>query len=94
VRLSLVTQQPLGGSKASSVASVSAGNGSVGWKPAGAATVLQEMLAVKSDDVVSRTKGVRKHCQGEPQSHRGHAGVVQRAVKIRSLGIDMELERS
>ena len=61
----------------------------------GAAYVLQEMLTVKSDDVVGRTKVYESIVKGEHSIEAGMPESFNVLVKeIRSLGLDIELERS
>ena len=61
----------------------------------GAACVLQEMLTVKSDDVVGRTKVYESIVKGEHAIEAGMPESFNVLVKeIRSLGLDIELERS
>ena len=60
----------------------------------GASYVLQEMLTVKSDDVVGRTRVYESIVKGEHTIEAGMPESFNVLVKeIRSLGIDMELER-
>ncbi|MBC7718435.1 MAG: DNA-directed RNA polymerase subunit beta, partial [Chitinophagaceae bacterium] len=91
---SLVTQQPLGGK--AQFGGQRFGEMEV-WalEAYGAAYVLQEMLTVKSDDVVGRTKVYESIVKGEHAITAGMPESFNVLVKeIRSLGIDMELERS
>jgi len=90
----MVTQQPLGGK---------AQNGGQRFgemevwalEAYGAAYVLQEMLTVKSDDVVGRTKVYESIVKGEHAIEAGMPESFNVLVKeIRSLGLDIELERS
>ncbi|HQS01474.1 hypothetical protein, partial [Polaromonas sp.] len=61
----------------------------------GAAYTLQEMLTVKSDDVQGRTKVYESIVKGEHAITAGMPESFNVLVKeIRSLGIDIELERS
>ena len=61
----------------------------------GAAYTLQEMLTVKSDDVQGRTKVYESIVKGEHSIEAGMPESFNVLVKeIRSLGIDIELERS
>jgi DNA-directed RNA polymerase subunit beta len=91
---SLVTQQPLGGK--AQFGGQRFGEMEV-WalEAYGAAYVLQEMLTVKSDDVVGRTKVYESIVKGEHAITAGMPESFNVLVKeIRSLGIDIELERS
>ena len=91
---SLVTQQPLGGK--AQFGGQRFGEMEV-WalEAYGASYVLQEMLTVKSDDVVGRTKVYESIVKGEHAITAGMPEAFNVLVKeIRSLGIDMELERS
>jgi DNA-directed RNA polymerase subunit beta len=81
---SLVTQQPLGGEMEV-------------WalEAYGASYTLQEMLTVKSDDVQGRTKVYENIVKGEHAIDAGMPESFNVLVKeIRSLGIDIELDRS
>jgi DNA-directed RNA polymerase subunit beta len=91
---SLVTQQPLGGK--AQFGGQRFGEMEV-WalEAYGAAYVLQEMLTVKSDDVQGRTKVYESIVKGEHAITAGMPESFNVLVKeIRSLGIDIELERS
>ena len=91
---SLVTQQPLGGK--AQFGGQRFGEMEV-WalEAYGASYVLQEMLTVKSDDVVGRTKVYESIVKGEHAITAGMPESFNVLVKeIRSLGIDMELDRS
>jgi len=91
---SLVTQQPLGGK--AQFGGQRFGEMEV-WalEAYGAAYVLQEMLTVKSDDVQGRTKVYESIVKGEHTIEAGMPESFNVLVKeIRSLGLDMELERS
>jgi len=91
---SLVTQQPLGGK--AQFGGQRFGEMEV-WalEAYGAAYTLQEMLTVKSDDVVGRTKVYESIVKGEHSIEAGMSESFNVLVKeIRSLGIDIELERS
>jgi DNA-directed RNA polymerase subunit beta len=91
---SLVTQQPLGGK--AQFGGQRFGEMEV-WalEAYGAAYVLQEMLTVKSDDVQGRTKVYESIVKGEHSIDAGMPESFNVLVKeIRSLGIDIELERS
>ncbi len=60
----------------------------------GASYVLQEMLTVKSDDVNGRTKVYENIVKGEHKIDAGMPESFNVLVKeIRSLGIDIDLER-
>ena len=90
---SLVTQQPLGGK--AQFGGQRFGEMEV-WalEAYGASYTLQEMLTVKSDDVNGRTKMYKNIVDDE---HRMDAGMPESfnvlMKEIRSLGIDIELER-
>jgi DNA-directed RNA polymerase subunit beta len=91
---SLVTQQPLGGK--AQFGGQRFGEMEV-WalEAYGASYVLQEMLTVKSDDVVGRTKVYESIVKGEHSIEAGMPESFNVLLKeIRSLGIDMELDRS
>jgi len=91
---SLVTQQPLGGK--AQFGGQRFGEMEV-WalEAYGASYVLQEMLTVKSDDVVGRTKVYESIVKGEHSIEAGMPESFNVLVKeIRSLGLDIELERS
>ncbi len=90
---SLVTQQPLGGK--AQFGGQRFGEMEV-WalEAYGAAYTLQEMLTVKSDDVTGRTKVYESIVKGD---HKIDAGMPESfnvlTKEIRSLGIDIDLER-
>jgi DNA-directed RNA polymerase subunit beta len=91
---SLVTQQPLGGK--AQFGGQRFGEMEV-WalEAYGASYVLQEMLTVKSDDVNGRTKVYESIVKGEHSIDAGMPESFNVLVKeIRSLGIDIELERN
>jgi DNA-directed RNA polymerase subunit beta len=91
---SLVTQQPLGGK--AQFGGQRFGEMEV-WalEAYGASYTLQEMLTVKSDDVQGRTKVYESIVKGEHAIDAGMPESFNVLVKeIRSLGIDIELERS
>jgi DNA-directed RNA polymerase subunit beta len=91
---SLVTQQPLGGK--AQFGGQRFGEMEV-WalEAYGASYTLQEMLTVKSDDVVGRTKVYENIVKGEHSIEAGMPESFNVLVKeIRSLGLDIELERS
>ena len=91
---SLVTQQPLGGK--AQFGGQRFGEMEV-WalEAYGASYTLQEMLTVKSDDVQGRTKVYESIVKGEHAITAGMPESFNVLVKeIRSLGIDIELERS
>ena len=91
---SLVTQQPLGGK--AQFGGQRFGEMEV-WalEAYGAAYTLQEMLTVKSDDVQGRTKVYENIVKGEHAIEAGMPESFNVLVKeIRSLGLDIELERS
>ncbi len=89
---SLVTQQPLGGK--AQFGGQRFGEMEV-WalEAYGAAYTLQEMLTVKSDDLIGRTRMYKNIVDG---NHRMEAGMPESfnvlIKEIRSLGIDIELE--
>ncbi|MGB0495518.1 MAG: DNA-directed RNA polymerase subunit beta, partial [Kangiellaceae bacterium] len=90
---SLVTQQPLGGK--AQFGGQRFGEMEV-WalEAYGATYTLQEMLTVKSDDVVGRTRMYKNIVDGD---HRMEAGMPESfnvlVKEIRSLGINIELEQ-
>jgi DNA-directed RNA polymerase subunit beta len=91
---SLVTQQPLGGK--AQFGGQRFGEMEV-WalEAYGASYILQEMLTVKSDDVNGRTKVYESIVKGEHAIEAGMPESFNVLVKeIRSLGIDMELEKN
>jgi DNA-directed RNA polymerase subunit beta len=91
---SLVTQQPLGGK--AQFGGQRFGEMEV-WalEAYGASYILQEMLTVKSDDVNGRTKVYENIVKGEHAIEAGMPESFNVLVKeIRSLGIDIELERN
>jgi DNA-directed RNA polymerase subunit beta len=91
---SLVTQQPLGGK--AQFGGQRFGEMEV-WalEAYGAAYILQEMLTVKSDDVNGRTKVYESIVKGEHAIEAGMPESFNVLVKeIRSLGLDMELEKN
>jgi DNA-directed RNA polymerase subunit beta len=91
---SLVTQQPLGGK--AQFGGQRFGEMEV-WalEAYGASYILQEMLTVKSDDVNGRTKVYESIVKGEHAIEAGMPESFNVLVKeIRSLGIDIELERN
>ena len=90
---SLVTQQPLGGK--AQFGGQRFGEMEV-WalEAYGAAYTLQEMLTVKSDDVNGRTKMYENIVKGEHKIDAGMPESFNVLVKeIRSLGLDIDLER-
>jgi DNA-directed RNA polymerase subunit beta len=90
---SLVTQQPLGGK--AQFGGQRFGEMEV-WalEAYGASYVLQEMLTVKSDDVQGRTKVYENIVKGDHVIDAGMPESFNVLVKeIRSLGIDIDLER-
>ena len=90
---SLVTQQPLGGK--AQFGGQRFGEMEV-WalEAYGASYTLQEMLTVKSDDVNGRTKVYESIVKGEHSIDAGMPESFNVLVKeIRSLGIDIDLER-
>ncbi|MCU7929302.1 MAG: DNA-directed RNA polymerase subunit beta [Candidatus Thiodiazotropha sp. (ex Codakia rugifera)] len=90
---SLVTQQPLGGK--AQFGGQRFGEMEV-WalEAYGAAYTLQEMLTVKSDDVVGRTRMYKNIVDGNHQMEAGMPESFNVLVKeIRSLAINIELEQ-
>jgi len=90
---SLVTQQPLGGK--AQFGGQRFGEMEV-WalEAYGAAYTLQEMLTVKSDDINGRTKVYENIVKGDHKIDAGMPEPFSVLVKgIRSLGIDIDLER-
>ncbi|MGH8746106.1 MAG: DNA-directed RNA polymerase subunit beta, partial [Burkholderiales bacterium] len=90
---SLVTQQPLGGK--AQFGGQRFGEMEV-WalEAYGAAYTLQEMLTVKSDDINGRTKVYENIVKGDHKIDAGMPESFNVLVKeIRSLGIDIDLER-
>ena len=90
---SLVTQQPLGGK--AQFGGQRFGEMEV-WalEAYGASYVLQEMLTVKSDDVNGRTKVYENLVKGDHTIDAGMPESFNVLVKeIRSLGIDIDLDR-
>ncbi|MGH8770724.1 MAG: DNA-directed RNA polymerase subunit beta, partial [Burkholderiales bacterium] len=90
---SLVTQQPLGGK--AQFGGQRFGEMEV-WalEAYGASYTLQEMLTVKSDDVLGRTKLYENIVKGEHKIYAGMPESFNVLVKeIRSLAIDIDLER-
>jgi DNA-directed RNA polymerase subunit beta len=91
---SLVTQQPLGGK--AQFGGQRFGEMEV-WalEAYGASYTLQEMLTVKSDDVIGRTKVYENIVKGE---HKIDAGMPESfnvlTKEIRSLAIDIDLDRN
>ncbi|WP_429497942.1 DNA-directed RNA polymerase subunit beta [Robbsia andropogonis] len=91
---SLVTQQPLGGK--AQFGGQRFGEMEV-WalEAYGASYVLQEMLTVKSDDVAGRTKVYENLVKGDHVIDAGMPESFNVLVKeIRSLGIDIDLDRN
>jgi DNA-directed RNA polymerase subunit beta len=90
---SLVTQQPLGGK--AQFGGQRFGEMEV-WalEAYGASYTLQEMLTVKSDDISGRTKVYENIVKGDHKIDAGMPESFNVLVKeIRSLGIDIDLER-
>jgi DNA-directed RNA polymerase subunit beta len=88
---SLVTQQPLGGK--AQFGGQRFGEMEV-WalEAYGAAYILQEMLTVKSDDVVGRVKTYEAIVKGEPIQEAGVPESFKVLIKeLQSLGLSMEL---
>ncbi len=91
---SLVTQQPLGGK--AQFGGQRFGEMEV-WalEAYGAAFTLQELLTVKSDDVVGRTRVYEAIVKGEPALHAGTPESFNVLVKeLQSLALDIIPERS
>ncbi len=91
---SLVTQQPLGGK--AQFGGQRFGEMEV-WalEAYGAAFTLQELLTVKSDDVIGRTKVYEAIVKGEPALHAGTPESFNVLVKeLQSLGIDIIPEKN
>ena len=91
---SLVTQQPLGGK--AQFGGQRFGEMEV-WalEAYGAAFVLQELLTVKSDDVVGRTRVYEAIVKGEPALHPGTPESFNVLVKeLQSLAIDITPEKN
>lgn len=91
---SLVTQQPLGGK--AQFGGQRFGEMEV-WalEAYGASYTLQEMLAVKSDDITGRTKVYENIVKGDHVIDAGMPESFNVLVKeIRSLALDMDLERN
>ena len=91
---SLVTQQPLGGK--AQFGGQRFGEMEV-WalEAYGAAFTLQELLTVKSDDVVGRTRVYEAIVKGEPALHAGTPESFNVLVKeLQALGLDIIPERS
>ncbi|WP_298290523.1 DNA-directed RNA polymerase subunit beta [Thiomonas sp.] len=91
---SLVTQQPLGGK--AQFGGQRFGEMEV-WalEAYGASYVLQEMLTVKSDDTQGRTKMYESIVKGDHTIDAGMPESFNVLIKeIRSLGLDIELERN
>ena len=91
---SLVTQQPLGGK--AQFGGQRFGEMEV-WalQAYGAAYTLQEMLTVKSDDVVGRTKVYEAIVKGDDTFEAGIPESFNVLVKeMRSLGLNVELRQS
>jgi DNA-directed RNA polymerase subunit beta len=59
----------------------------------GAAYTLQEMLTVKSDDVTGRTKVYENIVKGDTRSTPACRNPSMLVKEIRSLGLDIDLER-
>ena len=88
---SLVTQQPLGGK--AMFGGQRFGEMEV-WalEAYGASSLLQEMLTVKSDDIVGRTKTYEAIVKGEPIAEPGIPESFKVLVKeLQSLGLDMKI---
>ena len=91
---SLVTQQPLGGK--AQFGGQRFGEMEV-WalEAYGAAFTLQELLTVKSDDVVGRTRVYEAIVKGEPALHAGTPESFNVLVKeLQALGLDIAPERA
>ncbi|NQU73509.1 MAG: hypothetical protein HQ547_02200, partial [Candidatus Omnitrophica bacterium] len=91
---SLVTQQPLGGK--AQFGGQRFGEMEV-WalEAYGAAYTLQELLTVKSDDVIGRTKIYEAIVKGENALHAGTPESFNVLVKeLQGLALDVKLERN
>ena len=91
---SLVTQQPLGGK--AQFGGQRFGEMEV-WalEAYGSAFTLQELLTVKSDDVVGRTRVYEAIVNGEPALHAGTPESFNVLVKeLQALGLDIDPERT
>ncbi|MFA6667224.1 MAG: DNA-directed RNA polymerase subunit beta [Bacilli bacterium] len=87
----LVTQQPLGGK--AMFGGQRFGEMEV-WaiEAYGAANILQELLTVKSDDVIGRTKTYEAIVKGEPIAEPGIPEAFKVLIKeFQSLGLDMKI---
>jgi DNA-directed RNA polymerase subunit beta len=75
---SLITQQPLGGK--AQFGGQRFGEMEV-WalEAFGAANILQEILTVKSDDVIRPCQGLRSHCEGRADADPRHPRIIQRS---------------
>ena len=78
VPYSLITQQPLGG-KAQFGGQRFGEMGVWALEAFGAAHILQEILTIKSDDVMGRAEGLRSHRQGRQPPAGRYPGIAQRA---------------
>ena len=90
---SLVTQQPLGGK--AQFGGQRFGEMEV-WalEAYGAAYTLQELLTVKSDDIMGRTKMYESIVKGEPGFHPGTPESFNVLIKeLQSLGMDIRMEK-
>src|SRR5690606_2827583 len=88
---SLVTQQPLGG-KAQSGGQRFGEMEVWALEAYGAAHILQEMLTVKSDDIVGRVKTYESIVKGEPIGEAGVPESFKVLVKeLRSLGLSIDV---
>jgi DNA-directed RNA polymerase subunit beta len=88
---SLITQQPLGGK--AQFGGQRLGEMEV-WalEGFGAANILQEMLTIKSDDVIGRAKAYEAIVKGDPMPTPGIPESFNVLVKeLRSLGLNVEL---
>ena len=86
---SLVTQQPLGG-KAQFRRPAFRRDGVWALEAYGAAYTLQEILTVKSDDVVGRVKTYEAIVKGEAVPQARHPGELRVLLKeLQSLGLDI-----
>ena len=90
---SLITQQPLG-RKSPVRRTAIRRNGSVGLEGYGAAYTLQEMLTIKSDDVLGRSKAYESIIKGEPiKSPNLPASFHVLVNELKGLCLNVELIR-
>ena len=85
---SLITQQPLGGK--AQFGGQRFGEMEV-WalEAFGAANILQEILTIKSDDVIGRAKAYESIVKGDNVTDTGYSGIFQRIVaRIKRFGLE------